>query len=183
MKKIWTVLLAVMLLLTLTACGEESAQNQTLDTPDITIDQIDWTVTEGELEGDQYVLCEYLNNTPYTITSLKLTFQGKEDVTQEQMERFYADFQQVQGFGDAFMEENIKNLPMVMFAQADVEVAPGGSVDAVKCLYFGGFTSKNLLYANMFTPEKAVITYEKNGKAQTVEYEFASGEYAFAEVN
>lgn len=188
MKKLLAFMLTIALLLSFAACGNGADEDKNLADPDITIDQIAWSMEEGELDGDSYVLCKFTNKSQYTVTSLKLVFTGREGLTQEQLDQFYAAVQQSQGFGDAFMENFIqdrenKKLSISMYAQEDSEVSPGGSAKEIKCYYFGGFTSKNVIYPDLFTPESAMISYLKDGQTQTIGYDFASGEYSVVEMN
>lgn len=188
MKKILVMILTIALLLTCAACSDTGEQNNEIDTPDITIDQIDWSIGEGELEGEKYVLFQYTNNSKYTITSLKLTFTEKEGVSQEDIDSFYAAVQQSQGFGDQFMADYIKgrenkDLSISMYAQGDEDIRPGKSAEQIKCLYLGGFTSKNVIYPQLFAAETATIEYEKGGTTYTIGYDFASGEYSAVEMN
>ena len=38
----------------------------------INIEDIDWKVKQGIVDGDRYALLDYTNNTPYTITHFEL---------------------------------------------------------------------------------------------------------------
>ena len=47
----------------------------------INIEDIDWKVKQGIVDGDRYALLDYTNNTPYTITHFELTFEEKDDLS------------------------------------------------------------------------------------------------------
>ena len=49
----------------------------------INIEDIDWKVRQGIVDGDRYALLDYTNNTPYTITHFELTFEEKDDLKEE----------------------------------------------------------------------------------------------------
>ena len=182
MRKILLMGLVLALLLTFAACVSEVGE--VLEDQDITIDQIAWSVCEGEVNGDRYLLCEFTNNSSYTVTSLRLTFAGREDLTREALDGFFADIQASQGFGDAFMENfrQQRGDKISMYAQADGVLKAGQTAESVKCYYFGGFTCKNVIYPDLFVPEVAQFTYEKMGKTYSIDYEFATGAYTVAEV-
>ena len=52
----------------------------------INIEDINWKVRQGIVEGDRYALLDYTNNTPYTITHFELTFEEKDDLKEEDKE-------------------------------------------------------------------------------------------------
>lgn len=183
MKK--CLLICLVLALLLVGCG--SKEGDVVEDPDITVDQILWELGEGELEGDNYMLCRFTNNSRYKVTSLRLSFAGKQELTEDEIDAFYEAVRESQGFGKEFMENfrqerEKKGLSISMYAQADGEIAAGKTTEPVKCYYFGGFTSKNMIYAELFAPENLQITYVKAGKAYSVSYEFATGEYTVAQL-
>ena len=53
----------------------------------INIEDIDWKVKQGIVDGDRYALLDYTNNTPYTITHFELTFEEKDDLKEEDKEK------------------------------------------------------------------------------------------------
>ncbi len=190
MKKLLCVILTIGVLLSLAACGKQPTDKpagEPVENPDITMEQIDWTVEEGEWEKDRYVLCRFTNKSKYTITSFKLSFVAKPDLTQDEFENFYAEIQVSQGFGDEFMQSYIKDrdqkgLPITMYAQADIPVKAGETAEEIKCYYLGGFTSKNLIFQELFVPESATFSYEKGGETYTISYDFETGNYVTVEM-
>ena len=74
----------------------------------INIEDIDWKVRQGIVDGDRYALLDYTNNTPYTITHFELTFEEKDDLKEEDKEKFYKHIKDVVNADDEGMEE-IKN--------------------------------------------------------------------------
>ena len=180
----WVALVLVLVLL-LSACGQKTGD--VLENPDITCDQISWSLAEEEIDENTYVVCSFTNNSSYTITSLRMSFTGKEDLTEAEADEFYLAVQNSQNFSDSFMEDfrsgrAEKGLSISMYAQADERLAPQQVANSVKCYYCGGFTSKDMPYSGLFVPEILQITYEKNGRNYSIDYEFASGGYTVAEV-
>ena len=87
-------IVAVMLILAmcLVGCGS----NEKINKPDgsdtvqekLNIEDIAWSVNEGIVDGDRYVLLNYTNNTKYTIASFGITFKEKSGVTEEEKSKF-----------------------------------------------------------------------------------------------
>ena len=77
----------------------------------INIEDIDWKVRQGIVDGNRYALLDYTNNTPYMITHFELTFEEKDDLKEEDKEKFYKHIKDVVNADDEGMEE-IKNKKM-----------------------------------------------------------------------
>lgn len=76
-KKMFIVIMS--LVISLTGCGSKT--NGGSPKEKINIRDIVWNVDEGIADGKRYVLLDYTNNSDYTITSFKLTFKEKSDIT------------------------------------------------------------------------------------------------------
>jgi len=186
MKKILlkTVIMAVSVLL-LVACGSQGKQGEKQKekfVPDIAIEELDWKINAGTIEGDNCVVFEYTNNSQYDISSLRIDFTEVKNLSQEEKRAFYKDIQTSQGFDEIWMEEYMKsreqlNQPISMYAYCQDVVAVGASSGKVKSYYLGGWTSKNVVYPNIVRPEKATIKYEKDGVTHIIYYNFESELY------
>ncbi|MBQ8768676.1 MAG: hypothetical protein IJZ15_03375 [Oscillospiraceae bacterium] len=185
MKKavIWMMLICLML--SFSACGSstqgEENKGHTL-VPDISIDQIEWSVDSGTIKGENYVLGKVINNSPFVITSLKISFTEKQGISEADKASFYADIQKSQGFDDAWMTEYIESReklsqPISMYFKIDDSIEIGAEQEQIKCYYMGGWTSKNVVYPDLFVPEIATIEYEKEGVQYTLYYNFISKNY------
>ena len=157
-------------------------------TPDISIDQIDWNVGTGTIYGENYVIFEITNNSQYVITGFKLTFTEKAGISKSDKDAFYADIQKSQGFDDAWMQEFIESReelsqPISMYVNINETIEVGEVTDNVKCYYFGGWTSKNVIYPDLFVPDVATIKYEKDGVVNTLYYNFAAKTYDLETTN
>ena len=151
-------------------------------TPDIKIDQIDWEVGAGTIYGTNYVIFKITNNSKYIITQFKLTFTEKAGISKSDKDAFYADIQKSQGFDEAWMQEFIESREQLsqsisMYANITEMIDTGATVDGVKCYYFGGWTSKNVIYPDLFVPDIATIEYEKDGVVNVLYYNFAAKKY------
>ena len=186
MKKILlkTIIMA-MSVLVFVACGSQEEQGEKLKekfVPDIVIEELDWKINAGTIEGDNCVVFEYTNNSQYDISSLRIDFTEVKNLSQEEKRAFYKDIQTSQGFDEIWMEEYIKsreqlNQPISMYAYCQDVVAVGASSGKVKSYYLGGWTSKNVVYPNIVRPEKATIKYEKDGVTHIIYYNFESELY------
>ena len=104
MRKMLAVCLAAALA-ALTACGapkEEAAAESTASSteeavstateesrPEFSMEDIVWTVEEGIVDEERYVLMGYTNQSPFTIAGLKIIFTEKEGISDEEKEAFY----------------------------------------------------------------------------------------------
>ena len=101
----------------------------------IDISDIDWNVDEGVIDGERYVLLNYNNNTQYTITSFKMKFKERADITEEEKTNFYADIQKKLKASDSDMD-NLKSKPIAIRAETERIVEPHESVSNVKVKLF-----------------------------------------------
>lgn len=182
MKKLLALTGTLLVALTCSSCGKEATSNTESFSPDISIEEINWSVGSGTVKGDNYVVMEYTNNSQLTIDSLTIQFTEKDGVTDDQRTALYSDIQQSQGFDDEYMSKWIEsktelNQPITMYGKCDNAVTPGQTSEQIKCYYYGGWTSKNVLHSDLLTPEKAEIHYEKDGIAYILYYNFESKLY------
>ena len=182
MKKLICLFLAAVLVITCAACSSSNKTDDGGFAPDIPIEQLEWSVSAGTVKGDNYVLLTLTNNSAFSIQSLKLDFTEKTEISKDDKSSFYADIQKSQGFDDEWMQKYIESRdklsqPISMYARIEDEVRPGATIDKVKCYYFGGWTSKDVLHPDLFVPEKVTIGYEKNGVCYTLYYNFLSKLY------
>lgn len=144
----------------------------------INIENIVWNVDEGIVDGDRYVLLNYTNNTPYTLTNFEITFKEKAGVTEEEKMNFYSDIQKKFETSDKDMKE-LKNRPISMHAETDRVVNPSESVSNVNCYYYGGsFYLKDINHYNLVEPDIATIKYIDEDKIFTVYYDYSSKKYS-----
>lgn len=156
--------------------SEKSGSNN--EKQKIDIEDIDWNVDEGIVNGDRYVLLDYTNNTPYTIASLEITFKEKSDITEEEKSGFYSDIQKAFEVSDEDMED-LKSTSISMHAETDRVVNSGESVANVNCYYYGGFFYlKDINHYNLVEPDIATIRYIDADQIFTVYYDYSSKKYS-----
>ncbi len=153
-----------------------SGSNTTVEK--INIEEIPWSVDEGIVDGDRFVLLSYTNNTQYTITNFKLTFKEKTGVTTEEKDTFYSDVQQNFEMSDEDIED-LKSQTISMYAETNKIVEPGESISNVYCYYYSGFFYlKNINHYNLVEPDIATIKYIDEDRIYTIYYDYASKKYS-----
>ena len=185
MRKTMLSVILICLVFISSACGASSQKTENTEnafTPDISIDQIEWSIDAGTIKGENYVLGKVINNSQFAITSFEMTFTEKQEISKEDKASFYADIQKSQGFDDAWMTEYIESReklsqPISMYFKIDEGIETGAGKEQIKCYYMGGWTSKNVIYPHLFVPEIATIEYEKEGVSYTLYYNFTSKTY------
>lgn len=144
----------------------------------IKIEDIAWNVEEGIVDGDRFVLLDYTNNTPYTITGFELTFTEKPDITEEEKTTFYTDIQTDFDLSDENIEE-LKSGPISMHADSEEIVDAGETLTNVNCYYFAGiYYLKNINHYNLVVPDIATIKYIDGEDIHTVYYDYNSKKYS-----
>ena len=181
MKRIIALLLAFALALPCIGCGKK---------PGIPVNALSW-VWEGQaLDGHNYMVFQMTNSSNVAIESVTMTYQLIEATTQEQKEQkeqFLKALQESQGFTDAFMQDYLQKLKengnqIKLIASIYTALEPGETSDLQQCYYMGGWTSRDLIYVDLFTPVSLYLTYEKNGKTYGQTYDFRSEKYTVAPV-
>ncbi|MBQ8901754.1 MAG: hypothetical protein IJY87_01645 [Bacilli bacterium] len=189
-KRILFFILCCIALLNITGCGSNNAQSSNNDSnndnfaivPDIKIEDIDWKVGAGTLNGQNYVLLQYTNNSQYVINSFELKFTEKSSVSETEKDKFYDDIQASQGFDDEYFNEwkdtkKQLNESITMYGKSSDVLNPGETSEKIKCYYYGGWTSKNVLHSDLVTPEIAEIEYTKDNVEYILYYSFESESY------
>lgn len=145
------------------------------------IEDLVWSVDEGVVDGDRFVLLELVNNSPYTITNFEITFKEKKDLSQEDKDSFYSDVQEKFEFSDDDIKE-LKEKEISMHADSDRVIEPGESIKNVNCYYFGGsYYLKNLEHYKLVEPDIATIKYIDSDQIHTIYYDFTSKKYSYEE--
>ena len=192
MKKL-SICLALFFAILLVGCEntniDQEKEASQLDTsaedsyqPDISIGEIDWVLENGTIQGENYVVLQFSNNSNYTIDSFELKFEEKANLSKEEKSQVYTDIQTSQGFDDEWMNEYIEsreklNQPITMYGQYSEPTIPNKSSEKIKCYYMGGWTSKDVLHAEKFEPVTAIIEYTKEDTTLKLYYNFKTNTY------
>lgn len=188
MKKVMAGITALAMAAALAGCGggapstgEEpasSAAPAATQTPEmISMDDIPWSVEEGIVDGDRYMLVSYTNQSPFVITEFSLQFTQKDTVTEEQKTAFLDELQQNFEFDDALMDM-FRDDPIAMHTDTTKIVEPGQTMAQDYCYYYAGlYYVKNAAHYDLVQPDIATVRYIQNNQLCTVSYDFRSGKY------
>lgn len=179
MKKFMALCLAMLLVIPCIGCTEE----ETAPVADIPVEKLSWTLKEVQNDGHSYVYFEMTNQSDVTIQSAVMTYKIKDTAAQEQKDQFIKALQQSQQFSDAFMKDYLQKLEqngncLNMTATVSEPLKPGDTHTPQQCYYMGGWTSKDMIFMDLFEPMKLLLTYEKNGATYEQAYEFATKIYS-----
>lgn len=183
MKKFSAFAIAAVMLISLAACsgnevtGSNVAGGNTGQSSQLSMEDIVWSIDEGVVDGERYVLMSYTNNSPFVITGLEISFVEKDSITTEEKETYYSEIQEAFDLSDEDLTD-IKERKISMHTKTDKIVAPGETASNINCYYYSGFFYlKNLTHYNLVGPDIATIRYIDDGKIYTVNYDFKSDKY------
>lgn len=167
-----------------TGCGDTKDDNSSdeaveadVDEDEIDIEDIPWSIEEGIVNGDRYLLLNYTNNTDYTLTYFDIAFKEKSSITEEEKVSFYTDIQSAYEATDEEIEE-LKAMPIAMHGDSEKLLNPGESVSNERCFYYKGYVYvKNINHYNLMEPDIATIKYVSDDNIYTVYYDYASDKY------
>lgn len=181
MRKFLAMLLAGVMVLSLNACKKASNNESSGDSGSkeskktLSMDDIDWTVDEGVIDGERYILMSYTNNSPYIIAGVEISFMEKEDITDEEKETYYSEVQKDFELSDEDLAET-KEREISMYTESKNIADVGESVSNVYCYYYrGGYYLRDINHYNLVKPDVGTIRYLDDGKMYTAYYDFHSG--------
>lgn len=141
MKRGIKCIILICMIVIIGGCSSNNKKNNTNsdleEQSKINIEDIDWKVRQGIVDGDRYALLDYKNNTPYTITHFELTFEEKDDLKEEDKEKFYKHIKDVVNADDEGMEE-IKNKKIEFYAESNRIVNKNKTVKNQRVYYYSG---------------------------------------------
>lgn len=189
--KLMTMLCMVLFLVgSFTGCGSENGSGEgsqktgSSDGTSIKIEDLDWTVDEGIVDGERYVLLSVTNNSEYTVAGLNITFQEKAGITDDERKGYYESFMAAaKAITDdetelKEIEEKIKEREISLYAETDCVADPGESVRNIHCFYYMGyFYVTDIAHYELVVPDIATIRYVDGNEIKTVYYDFSSRKY------
>lgn len=190
-RNIIILFIVIVLLITAVGCNDKKENNENNKTnnkssftvsPDIKIEDLKWKFGEGEVKSDSYVLLQYTNNSTVSINYFEIKFKEKNKISKKEKEEFYDDIRKSQGFDDeyfdAWKESKEKlNESITMYGNYSSTISPGETSPKIKCYYYGGWTSKNVLHSNLVEPEKIELHYIKDEVEYIQYYNFKTKQY------
>ena len=86
---ITTFIGAIMLLAGCHSVGtdQEQKDNKKTDSETVKIEDIDWNVGEGIIDGDRHIVMNYVNNSKLDIVYFGLDYTEKEEITEEEKQK------------------------------------------------------------------------------------------------
>ena len=161
--------------LVMTLCVLQICVGCSKEKADIPMEKLSWSVYESLQEEDGYLLMDFTNNANYTILSFSMTYRLKGSISQEEK----TALQESLGFSDAFMQEERSGI-LQLCANYSQPLQPGQTAREIKCYYIGGWTSKNLIFQELFEPYFIAMDYEKDGQRYNQTYDFSEQSYTMA---
>ena len=189
MKKVAVLALAALLCMAITGCAspgtdakdasnantEETAQTSAPAADAIKIEDIAWSIGQGNYGGIRAVTFDYTNNSPYVIFGMNLELDVRDDVAEEELTAFdeaYADNPYwTEWYGDpseATIETSTERL-----------ANPGESVGSVPCFLNGAsWTDTTIEQYELMEPSIMSIAYVYEGKVYLEYYDFLTQRYS-----
>ena len=183
MKRIYVMLLALAICLSLVACGNGGAANggsnnsqnsnavsKQTDYPKM--DEIEYYFVNGVSYGEPAALMGFTNNSKYTITSMLIYFTVKADATQEELSAFDTFV------NDGDLEtEKISTLKPHIYNHMVCD--PGEKVEGATCTLFGSQTATDAKQCELLVVKSAEISFQGNdGQIYKVAYAAENNGYS-----
>lgn len=151
---------------------QSSPSEEVVEEHPIKIEDIDWSVEEGVIDGNRVIAFNYTNNSQYTIKDLEIKFVLKEGTTAEQLavfDKFKDDYK--------LSDEDVVNIYImgsnILFAD------PGETVADSPCTFNNILVPvENMEQYKLVEPDMATIDYiGKDGKLYEEHYDFKTQKY------
>lgn len=138
----------------------------------IKIEDIDWSVEEGIVRGDRFIIFSYTNNTKYPIVDVEMKFTQKEDVTPEQRAVLNSLKENSFWDDDDIIEAYINGYNRKL-------VDPGEASDGSPCCFNGTYTYvENMDQYELMEPDTVGIVYLRGDKVYSLYYDFRTQKYS-----
>ncbi len=163
--------------------GEESEKEETDKKEEKSngspkIEEIEWNVDEGIVDGERKVGMSLTNNSNYTLTGFDISFTEKDGITDEEKEAFYSDIKEKLNASDDDVEQ-LKGREISMHAKTERVIPAGESVANADLYYYQGyFYVKDLDHYELVTPDIAEISYVDGEKIYKEYYDFKGKKYS-----
>lgn len=181
MKRIWTAVLVGVVSLTIAGCngggassgGQESSAGAGAPSDDaIRVEQIDYEVTSGVIDGSRRAIFNYTNNSDYTIIGLNLEMVFPDDVDQSAIEEAYDYILD----GDVEVDDILDS---TMSCEDEFEVEPGEESRDATCSVYGHYVV-NVEQYELMEPDMLTIRFISDGLIYEEYYDFRSESYSLS---
>lgn len=187
MRKIWAGIASMVLAASMglagcstgatagSASSEAPAAAAEIKADSIKIDQIDWSVDDGMVDGQRRVVFSYTNDSDYTVCAIDMEFQQRSDVTEEDR----ALFNELYERNSMWEEMNGGPEELYITAVDSRLVDPGEESPAITCTFNHTATAvDNMDQYGLMEPSKLSIGYIADGKKYVEYYDFENEEYS-----
>lgn len=196
-RKILMVLLVCAMIWMLSGCGDkdisvdtnlnedvedlvtEDLSTEELESVDendlLSINDIDWNVKAGSVDGINTIFFGYTNNTNYTIADVEMTFEQKDDVTADQLVVFDSLKEDRE-----WSDEEVAQIYILGYNRKLAD--PGETVDESPCVINGTYTLVESMeqYEIMEPTEVSIVYIGSDDKMRMVSYDFKTKEYNYS---
>lgn len=180
-----TLLAGLTLALSLSACSAEPATESgndesaaataaSAENGAIKIEDIDWKVEPGVYNGESMMLFKFTNNSTYPIVGMRMEFQQKDGITDEQR----AVFDTLYETSESWEDTNGGRDEVYMGANRDRYVEPGENCDIPCTFNFTAYPVTDTEQYELMEPKMATITYKADDKIYLEYYDFQSLSYS-----
>lgn len=192
MKKWTCLILAALLTVAVTACGdsgkpaEKPAATTTIapsDETEITAEEIAWELTTQKEGKDTYLALTYTNNSAITLTSFKMKFKEKEDLTKAQRDAYWKALEKSQGEEAKTVLQDMRAIlemegsgGLLVYAK-DKNPAKPGATATLRCQLNDLMESRNVAFPELYMPHIMELEYQRGEETVWVQYSFISGRY------
>lgn len=141
----------------------------------IKIEEIDWSVAPGILDGESFISFNYTNNSKYTIMDVEMEFRQKEGTTTEQLSVFDSIKERFE-----WTDEKVAETYILGYNRKMAE--PGESVEDSPCVINGTYTLvENMEQYEIMQPDMVSIAFiGDDGKGYAIYYDFNTQTYGEA---
>lgn len=140
----------------------------------IKVEEIDWSVEEGLVNGTRCVAFSYTNNTSFTVMEVEVRFDLREGLTDEELSVF-----------DPVFENPYWSTPaekMYIIGASRVMAEPGEAPSAAACSLCGTFTYvTDPAQYELMEPSVMTVTYlGGDGRLYVEHYDYLTGKYSLS---
>lgn len=138
----------------------------------IKIEDIEWSVAEGIIDGERFISFNYTNNSQYTIMDVEMEFRQKKDTTADQLTVF-DNLKEEQGWSD----EEVMQTYILGYNRKCAD--PGETVADSPCVINGTYRLvENMDQYEIMEPDMVSIAFiGDDGKGYTIYYDYKTQSY------
>ena len=173
-RRILVIVVTICVLVGITGCGDgnEPSSETKKEIKPLKIENIDWNVKEGVLDGRRFVNFSYTNNSEYPVVDVEIEFKQKKDTTLKQLSIF--DGLTYGGYS----KKEKKNLYVLGYNRKLAD--PGETVSNSPCVVNGSLVAlDNIKQYDLMEPDIASIVYmESEDRINMINYDFKTDTYS-----